>query len=189
MGARWEWHAKCANGHVFSGFSGGSDGYCSCGGRVTEEYQCDYGTEWGYNNKPCPLCPGYVPPVIHGCPSCGASHEVKHITTHTPKPWTTTHSPTGEWLITSTHDPEGLDDDVALVYGGNDAVPAVARANAHLIVRAPRMADALRTALPALVAYSNSGHMKKEFMDKDGYSVPARVVAAILAELDGETPS
>lgn len=50
MGARWSWHAKCVNGHIFGNFSGGSDGECyeeTCLAPLVEEYECWDG---------CPLC-------------------------------------------------------------------------------------------------------------------------------------
>ena len=42
MGARWPWRAWCAEGHEFSGFSGGSDGVCElvgCKALVVRERQ------------------------------------------------------------------------------------------------------------------------------------------------------
>ena len=49
MGARWPWHAICENGHINSGFSGGSNGVCEmdlgppddiCEAPILEETDC-----------------------------------------------------------------------------------------------------------------------------------------------------
>lgn len=60
---------------------------------------------------------------------------------HTPGPWTLTTGADNERIVTSTWDADGLDDDVALVYGGNAADPDVREANARLIAAAPTMYD------------------------------------------------
>lgn len=51
-----------------------------------------------------------------------------------PLPWDTAEGANGDVLITCQH-PRGIDDDVAHVYGGNDAETAKAWENAALIVR------------------------------------------------------
>jgi hypothetical protein len=49
----------------------------------------------------------------------------------------------GSTLVTSTHEKDGIDDDVCLVYGGNDNDPKAKMANARLIAAAPEL-DAYR---------------------------------------------
>tara|TARA_R100001443_G_C3353108_1_gene177271 strand:+ start:812 stop:1120 length:309 start_codon:yes stop_codon:yes gene_type:complete len=62
---------------------------------------------------------------------------------HTPGPWEITKGVYGDTLVTSTHEKYGIDDDVCLVYGGNDNEPRAKMANAQLISAAPEL-DAYR---------------------------------------------
>jgi hypothetical protein len=62
---------------------------------------------------------------------------------HTPGPWTIAMGADGSTLVTSTHEKDGIDDDVCLVYGGNDSDPKTMSANASLIAAAPEL-DAYR---------------------------------------------
>ena len=62
---------------------------------------------------------------------------------HTPGPWTIAMGADGSTLVTSTHEKDGIDDDVCLVYGGNDSDPKTMSANARLIAVAPEL-DAYR---------------------------------------------
>ena len=52
MGARWPWHAICENGHINSGFSGGSEGICfpDCEAPIIEETNC---WNYGYAQTDC----------------------------------------------------------------------------------------------------------------------------------------
>ena len=65
------------------------------------------------------------------------------MTDYTPGPWVITTGADDERIVTSTWDANGIDDDVALVYGGNDADPAIREANARLIAAAPDLLAAL----------------------------------------------
>ena len=67
------------------------------------------------------------------------------MTDYTPGPWVITTGGDDETIVTSTRDADGLDDDVALVYGGNDADPATCEANARLIAAAPDLLAALES--------------------------------------------
>ena len=58
---------------------------------------------------------------------------------HTFGPWTIAMGADGSTLVTSTHDKDGIDDDVCLVYGGNDSDPKTMSANARLIAKAPEL--------------------------------------------------
>ena len=53
MGARWAWYARCEAGHIFSNFSGGSDGVCDavegCNAAVDCEIQCPH----MFDEEPC----------------------------------------------------------------------------------------------------------------------------------------
>ena len=62
----------------------------------------------------------------------------------TPGPWVVDTDGDGKphAVITSTHDADGLDDDVCEVYGGNADDDGVREANARLIAAAPDLADA-----------------------------------------------
>ena len=66
-------------------------------------------------------------------------------TNHTPGPWVTDTCGEGKpfAIVTSTHLPDGPDDDVCEVYGGNDDDDLVRQANAKLIAAAPDMLKAL----------------------------------------------
>ena len=44
MGARWPWKAKCANGHEYSGFSGGADPCGECGAEPV--WECAGDSAW-----------------------------------------------------------------------------------------------------------------------------------------------
>ena len=56
---------------------------------------------------------------------------------HTPGPWVLDEGCNGDLLITSTHDSNGPDDDVCLVYGGNDGERRTE--DARLIAAAPEL--------------------------------------------------
>jgi len=75
---------------------------------------------------------------------------------HTPGPWGLIGGADGDILVTSPHDEDGIDDDVCLVYGGNDDVPSTKMANARLIAAAP---DFLSAAYRLLDYFDNpEGH-------------------------------
>ena len=86
---------------------------------------------------------------------------------HTPGPWTLTTGADNERIVTSTWDADGLDDDVALVYGGNAADPDVREANARLIAAAP---DGYALALAVAEYFDGTdapiGQMARDFIDK-----------------------
>lgn len=63
---------------------------------------------------------------------------------HTPGPWVITVGSRDEVIVTSPHDPEGIDDDVCLVYGGNDEERSIREANARLIAAAPKLLGAMQ---------------------------------------------
>lgn len=42
MGARWAWFAKCPDGHVYSGFSGGADDCYECRKPPAIEIECQH---------------------------------------------------------------------------------------------------------------------------------------------------
>lgn len=44
MGARWQWFARCPNGHVYSNFSGGADNCYTCDQPPVEVIDCPH---WG----------------------------------------------------------------------------------------------------------------------------------------------
>ena len=60
------------------------------------------------------------------------------MSNHTPGPWTIATGADGSTLVTSPHDRNGIDDDVCLVYGGNDSDSEAMSANARLIAAAPK---------------------------------------------------
>lgn len=76
---------------------------------------------------------------------------------HTPGPWVITTGADDERIVTSTWNADGLDDDVALVYGGNEADPVIREANARLIAAAPDLLAALEQALTFLYEMETVG--------------------------------
>lgn len=102
---------------------------------------------------------------------------------HTPGPW---HIDTdGEGrpnaIVTSTHDHDGLDDDICEVYGGNYDDDATREANARVIAAAPCMLTALETARELL-----DEAMSVHIYDADNGEEPDPdcAYAAGLAEID-----
>ena len=73
---------------------------------------------------------------------------------HTPGPWTITTGAEGNTLVTSPHDKDGIDDDVCLVYGGNDKDPETMGANARLIAAAPELLAALKRTLSNAIGHA-----------------------------------
>ena len=76
MGARWAWYARCEAGHIFSNFSGGSDGVCDavegCNAAVDCEIQCPH----MFDEEPCD-CEKYLESrmdkrPVDPCPDCTA---------------------------------------------------------------------------------------------------------------------
>lgn len=67
------------------------------------------------------------------------------MTKHTPGPWAFDD----DRVITSPHTHNDLDDDVCEVYGGNDDIAEVRRANARLIAAAPELLEALKELMVA----------------------------------------
>ena len=101
------------------------------------------------------------------------------MSSHTPGPWAVYTCAEG-YVVTSTHDQTGLDDDVAEVFGGNDDDPETRKANAHLTAAAPDLLEALTFTLSMAIRYSAAAlgisHAKCEGFDwvKDARAVIAK---------------
>lgn len=105
------------------------------------------------------------------------------MTNHTPGQWVLTTGSDDERIVTSTWDADGLDDDVALVYGGNDDDPVTREANAHLIAAAPDLLAALEL---ALYDFDTWGEVWQSD-DDDGVNFPAiNAARAAIAKARGE---
>lgn len=73
---------------------------------------------------------------------------------HTPGPWYVEEGANGDVLVTSTHRPNGLDEDICHVYGGNDGDKAQALIDAAAIATLPdliRERDDLLDALQGMI--------------------------------------
>lgn len=91
---------------------------------------------------------------------------------HTPGPWFIDSDGEGKpnAIVTSTHDKDGIDDDVCEVYGGNSDNCDTREANAHLISAAPDLLSACK-----LMA----GYIARPEGFGDTFEIMAKAVEAI----------
>lgn len=115
------------------------------------------------------------------------------MSAHTPGPWFVTSSGQPHDLVTSTHDSDGLDDDVCEVYGGNDDSDEVRAANAHLIAAAPELLAALKDAEALLNHgdFSNGNTHPDRYGPDEGSVLAGRLVGrrirAAIAKAEGKS--
>ena len=123
---------------------------------------------------------------------------------HTPGPWRVNWNPPHRPEIETVDQPPGKyrhmtnacpvlassDDEIEVVKdertGRECKLSAEACANMRLMATAPELLTALKAALPALLALSNSGTAPEDLCDEDGYLIAARLTQVAIAKAEGK---